>query len=74
MGIVYMENEKSFVLQAKDTTYILRIRKDKYLEHVYYGSKIEKPVISQMVKDKGRASFNANPDDDVTFSLDTMRS
>lgn len=74
MGIVYMENEKSFVLQAKETTYILRIRKDKYLEHVYYGSKIEKPVISQMVKDKGRASFNANPDDDVTFSLDTMRS
>ena len=74
MGIVYMENEKSFVLQAKETTYILRIRKDKYLEHVYYGSKIEKPVISQMVKDKSRASFNANPDDDVTFSLDTMRS
>ena len=35
MGIVYMENEKSFVLQAKETTYILRIRKDKYLEHVY---------------------------------------
>ena len=27
-----------------------------------------------MVMVKGRASFNANPDDDVTFSLDTMRS
>ncbi|TAH67147.1 MAG: alpha-galactosidase [Anaerolineaceae bacterium] len=73
MSIVYMEKDKSFVLQAKEATYILRIRKDKYIEHVYYGNKIEKPVISQMVKDKGRASFNANPDDDGSFSLDTMR-
>lgn len=74
MSIVYMENEKSFILQAKEASYILRIRKDKYLEHVYYGSKIDKPVISQMVKDKMRASFNANPDDDGSFSLDTMKS
>lgn len=73
MSIIYMEKDKSFVLQGKDITYILRIRKNKYLEHVYYGSKIEKPVISQMVKDKVRASFNANPDDDESFSLDTMR-
>lgn len=72
MSIVYMEKEKSFVLQAKEATYILRIRKDKYIEHVYYGSKIEKPVISQMVRNKERASFNANPDSDGTFSLDTM--
>lgn len=74
MSIVYLEKEKSFVLQAKEATYILRIRKDKYIEHVYYGSKIEKPLISQMVKNKERASFNANPDKDGTFSLDTMLS
>ncbi|HHU71962.1 MAG TPA: alpha-galactosidase [Clostridiales bacterium] len=73
MSIVYLEKEKSFILQAKEATYILRIRKDKYIEHVYYGRRIEKPIISQMIKDKGRASFNANPDDDERFSLDTMR-
>lgn len=73
MSITYIENDKGFVLQAKDATYILRIRKDKYLEHVYYGGKIEKPLISQLVKDKGRVSFSANPDEDGSFSLDTMR-
>ena len=70
---MYLENDKSFILQAKDATYILRIRKDKYLEHVYYGSKIEKPVISQMARDKWRVAFSANPDDDQGFSLDAMR-
>lgn len=72
MGIVYMEQDKSFVLQGKDSTYILRVCKDKYLEHVYYGNKITHPVVSQLVKSSGRGSFNANPDEDEAFSLDTM--
>jgi alpha-galactosidase len=74
MGISYQQNEKSFILQSKSSTYIMRITKDKYLEHVYYGDKIEKPVICAITKSTGRASFHANPDEDETFSLDTMPS
>lgn len=72
MSIYYQDNEKSFILQSKTATYILRINRDKYLEHVYYGAKIEEPVVAELVKSSGRASFSANPDSDGSFSLDTM--
>jgi alpha-galactosidase len=74
MSITYREKDKSFVLQSKASTYILRITKDKYLEHVYYGGKIEKPVIKELIKNTARCSFHANPDEHGDFSLDTMRS
>lgn len=74
MGIKYQEGNKSFILQSKSGTYIFRVTKNKYLEHVYYGGKIERPVISELLKSSGRVSFSANPDEDGTFSLDTMPS
>ncbi len=72
--IKYQSEDKSFLLQSKTATYILRITKDKYLEHVYYGAKIDEPVVSELCKSAGRPSFSANPDEDNSFSLDTMPS
>ncbi len=72
MGILYEQNEKSFILQSKASTYIFRISKNKYLEHVYYGGKIQKPSVQALCKSSPRASFHANPDSDGAFSLDTM--
>ncbi|MGB4658616.1 MAG: glycoside hydrolase family 36 N-terminal domain-containing protein, partial [Mobilitalea sp.] len=72
MSILYHQNEKSFILQSKNSTYIIKITKDKYLEHVYYGGKIEKPLVAALHKSAVRASFSANPDEDVDFSLDNM--
>ncbi len=72
MSIFYQEKEKCFILQSKSASYIMRITRNKYLEHVYFGSTIEQPLISSLIKSTGRASFNANPDDDGGFSLDTM--
>jgi alpha-galactosidase len=72
MGIIYQENEKSFILQSKSATYTMRITRDKYLEHVYYGGKIDNPAVAALCKSAGRASFNANPEEDRSFSLDTM--
>lgn len=74
MSITYLVNEKSFVLQTKSGTYILRVTKNKYLEHVYFGSRIEKPLVSALCKASGRASFSANTDEDGGFSLDSMPS
>ena len=73
MGIIYQQKEKGFVLQSKNSTYILRITKEKYLEHVYYGKKIEQPVIAAISNQTARCSFSANPDSDDSFSLDVMQ-
>ena len=74
MSISYQQQEKSFILQSRNSTYILRITKDKYLEHVYYGGKIVQPVVAALCKSSMRASFCANPNEDEAFSLDTMPS
>ncbi len=74
MSITYLEKEKSFVLQTKDSTYIIGIRKDKYLEHVYYGGKIEEPNVEQLINYTERIGFHANPFEGDYFTLDTMRS
>lgn len=71
MSIIYQEAEQSFILHSKSSSYILRITKNKYLEHVYYGPKIEQPNVNMMCKSSFRVSFSANPDEDASFSLDT---
>ncbi|BCJ95859.1 alpha-galactosidase [Anaerocolumna cellulosilytica] len=71
MGIIYDEVQSSFILQTKHSTYIMKILKEKYLSHIYWGSKIELPVVEEMELASGRGSFHANPDEDDSFSLDT---
>lgn len=72
MSIIYQKEEKSFTLQSKSSTYIFKITKDKYIEHVYYGGKIEKPVVTELCNNSSRA-FTANPEEDEGFSLDARR-
>lgn len=70
MSITFDKVQNSFILQAKNSTYIINILKDKYLSHVYWGGKIVNPVVASIVNSSGRASFSANPDEDLSFSLD----
>ena len=72
MSIIYDKAQSSFILQAKNSTYIIKILKDKYLSHVYWGGKIVNPVVASIVNSSGRASFSANPDEELSFSLDNM--
>lgn len=73
MSIFYDEKQKSFILQTPHSTYIIQITKDKYLSHVYWGETILKPVVDKIITGTGRASFNANVDEDMSFSLDTCK-
>jgi len=73
MSIIFDESQKSFILQTDNSTYIIKIMKDKYLSHVYWGDTIHNPVVDKIVNLTGRASFNANVDEDTSFSLDTCR-
>jgi alpha-galactosidase len=65
MSIIYQEKEKSFILQSKNSTYVMKVTKNKYIEHVYYGGKIEQPVVSALCKSSFRCSFCANPEEDA---------
>ncbi len=39
MSITFDEKEKVFHLTTKNTSYIMKVAKEKYLSHVYWGNK-----------------------------------
>jgi len=72
MGIQFDSKNKTFHLQAKDTSYVMEIVRDGYLLHLYWGKKINKYRHSNPLQllDRG---FSGNPyKEDRTFSLDTL--
>lgn len=71
MSIQYNQEQKSFILQGMNSTYIIKILKDKYLSHIYWGNKISNPDVNQIEYSSSRVSFSAYQEDDWKFSLDT---
>lgn len=72
MGIQFDEQSKVFHLQAKDTSYVMKIIRDGYLSHLYWGKKVKNYHHSNDLQYLDRA-FSGNPDPtDRTFSLDTL--
>ncbi|MGG3573996.1 alpha-galactosidase [Bacillus gobiensis] len=72
MGIKFNEKNKTFHLQAKDTSYVMEIVRDGYLLHLYWGKRITEYHHSNHIQllDRG---FSGNPyKEDRTFSLDTL--
>ncbi|BCZ48698.1 alpha-galactosidase [Clostridium gelidum] len=74
MKIVYDSVQKTFHLQNKNISYVMKIIKDGYLVNVYFGKKINKYNESNSIAYYDRG-FSPNPDPlDRTFSLDTIPS
>ncbi|MBE5962143.1 MAG: alpha-galactosidase [Lachnospiraceae bacterium] len=71
MGIYYEERTNSFILQAKASTYVIKIVNNKYISHVYFGNKITDPNVDLMYQFCMRPSFCASPDG-TGFSNDTL--
>ena len=72
MNIVYDEEYKSFHLYNEKISYVMKIEKNCYLSHCYFGKRIRRwnEAAKMYYYDRG---FCANPDEtDRTFSLDTM--
>lgn len=71
---IYVDEEKMvFHLQAKDTSYIMRVVKGRYLAHVYWGRKIHTPDVENAQLNRW-ISFGAAPDTkDKSYSLDFVR-
>lgn len=70
MSICYGEKNQVFHLQTKNTSYIMKVVKGKYLSHVYWGKKIETPDMDNAQLNRW-IGFSAMPDcEDKTYSLD----
>lgn len=73
MAIVINEAERLFSLHTKSTTYQMRVDDLGYLEHLYYGARMDGDM-SYVVTHYDRG-FSGNPyesRDDRTFSLDNV--
>ncbi len=65
--------EKVFHIQTKNTSYIMKVVKDKYLSHVYWGKKIKTPDMENAQINRW-ICFSAMPEsEDKTYSLDFVR-
>lgn len=53
MGIVVTEKNMVFHLQTKRTSYIMAVKNNKYLAHVYWGKRIQSPDISHVLLMRG---------------------
>ena len=40
MSIIYNEQEKTFQLNGRSSSYIMGVAYDRYLAHLYYGKKV----------------------------------
>ncbi len=72
MGIIFNQQNKTFHLQAGNTSYIFQIYREGYLTHLYWGHKIRSNDLSRLIP-YGRKSLAPTPDDsDEGFSPDTI--
>ncbi|MDD3279442.1 MAG: alpha-galactosidase [Lachnospiraceae bacterium] len=73
MAIIYKEENKTFTLHTRKTTYQMKVASYGYLLHTYYGKKTEGDM-SYLIQRRDRG-FSGNPyeaESDRTFSLDTL--
>ena len=73
MGIIYCEEDRTFTLQTKNTTYQMQVDRYGFLLHLYYGKKTDTCMDYLLTYyDRG---FSGNPYDageDRTYSMDTL--
>jgi alpha-galactosidase len=70
MPIIYDKKNKIFHLIAGNSSYIMKIFKDKYLVHLYWGRKLNHSDFSEAFI---TSPFGANPDpNDKTYTFDRM--
>ena len=69
MSIIYEEKNKVFHLQTKNTSYIMKVIKDKYLGHVYWGKKLPTPNMSNAYLSRFIAFSAVTDNEDYTLDF-----
>lgn len=70
MAIIYDKSVRSFHLKTKNTSYIMKIYRDEYLAHLYYGKRLEVNDIGLRFEERAHI-MNDTPKDRV-FSPEAM--
>ncbi len=71
MSIFVNDEEKIFHLQTKNTSYIMKVAKGKYLAHVYWGDRLNKNPDTDNALLLRNLGFSANTElEDRSYSLD----
>lgn len=72
MGIHFDETCKTFHLKTSDTSYVMKILKDKYLVHLYWGRRLRDNNLDYLLRPIERP-FSPFPNPiDKSYSLDTL--
>ena len=74
MSILYNETNKTITIHTAHTTYQMRIAPHHYLQHTYYGKRVDDEDMSYLLLNYDRG-FSGNPDEvfpSRKISLDTM--
>lgn len=73
MSIIYNKEKKAFLLNTKNSSYQFRVAEFGFLEHLYYGRRVEEAV--DYIPVRLRHGFEANPYEmkqDRTLCLDVL--
>lgn len=74
MGIIINKQKKTFLLQSKNSSYLMQVVKDKYLAHVYWGEKLPEQLNMENAILLRNLAFSANTElEDRSYSLDYVR-
>ncbi len=72
--ITYLSETKGFLLNGKNYSYALFVNSAGFLQHLYYGKKIEEGDLAFLVKAQGE-NLSPNPDDfNAAMATDSMPS
>ena len=73
MSIYFNSESKTFYLESKDITYAMKIHQYGYLEHIYFGARIEREDIDHVIVKNQRCFNNAAPNtNDYWSALNNM--
>jgi alpha-galactosidase len=75
MPIIFDQASRLFTIHTAHSTYQFMAGSYDFLQHLYYGRRIDGQNLEYLIQKKGWASFSGNPWDageDRAFSLDTL--
>ena len=72
--IHYNCETKSFLINGKNYSYAVYINRAGFLQHIYYGRKIEENDLAYLVKTHGAAAEPAPEDLNMDLATDVMPS
>ncbi len=73
MGIIVDKENLVFHLQTNETSYIMAVKKGKYLAHVYWGKKMNTPNMDNALLMRWSCFGAMEEQEDATYSMDYVR-